>query len=127
MWGYPGIPGADYATGRADRNLKWGERCATGTPGGPVGYCPAVSGSVAVKEGVDAGGRGLPSQPEVLDALGGARECPYTAHVRMLSGSGGPHGIRGRSGGSGGLTSRTCAIRRGHPNQVPMFPSVAMI
>ena len=47
---------ADYATGRADRNLKWGERCATSGPGGPVGYCPAVSGSVAVKEGVDAGG-----------------------------------------------------------------------
>ena len=27
---------ADYATGRGDRNLKWGDRCATGSPGGIV-------------------------------------------------------------------------------------------
>ena len=27
---------ADYATGRADRNLEWGERYATDRPGGPV-------------------------------------------------------------------------------------------
>ena len=38
---------ADYATGRADRNLKRGERCATGSLGGPGWLLPAVSGSVA--------------------------------------------------------------------------------
>ena len=38
---------ADYATGRANRNLKSGERCAMGTPGGPGGGCPPVSGRVA--------------------------------------------------------------------------------
>ena len=101
---------ADYATGRADRNLKWGERCATSGPGGPVGYCPAVSGSVAVKEGVDAGGgghrrRGL----EVLAAPRGARECPYNAHVRIVSGSVAPEGLPGVASGSGGLTCRSYA------------------
>ena len=43
-WGYPGIPGTDYATGRDDRNLKWGERCATGSPGGPGDYEERTSG-----------------------------------------------------------------------------------
>ena len=45
---------ADYATGRADRNLKSGERCATsgqdgsGPADGRSGrLLPAVSGSVA--------------------------------------------------------------------------------
>ena len=51
-WGYPVIL-ADYATGRADRNLKRDERCATGSPGGSSDCCPR---SRRVSRG--AGGRG---------------------------------------------------------------------
>ncbi len=41
----------------------------------------------AVMAGVDAGGGRPSSRPDVLTAPRGARECPYKAHVRILSGS----------------------------------------
>ena len=63
-----------------------------------------------MKDGVDAGAgdrrRGLGAQPP-----GGARECPYKAAVRIVSGSVVPGGS-GQAGRSGGLTSRTCASWR---------------
>ncbi len=39
-------------------------------------------------------GRRPSSRLEVLTAPGGARECPYNAHVRMLSESVVPDGLR---------------------------------
>ncbi len=40
-------------------------------------------------------GRRPSARLEVLTAPGGARECPFTAHVRLVSGSGVPDGLRG--------------------------------
>ena len=50
-------------------------------------------GSRAVKEGVDAGAETVRS--EVLIAPRGARECPYNAHLRILSASVVPDGLQG--------------------------------
>ncbi len=47
-----------------------------------------------MRQGVDAGRTPL-SRLEVLIAPGGARECPYNAHVRILSGSVVLDGVRG--------------------------------
>ena len=86
---------ADYATGRADRNLKWGERCVTSSPGGPLGCCPR---SRRVSRGEGGRGRGGGDRRRGLKVLTAPRrawECPYKAHVRMLSGSVVPDGLRG--------------------------------
>ena len=48
---------ADYATGRADRNLKRAERCATGGSGRSWAAARGRGECRAGKEGVDAGGR----------------------------------------------------------------------
>ncbi len=50
-----------------------------------------------MQEGVDAGG-GRPSwRFGVITVPRGARECPYNAHVRIVSGSVAPDGLRGGS------------------------------
>ncbi len=50
-----------------------------------------------MKEGVDAGAETVVAL-EVLTAPRGARECPYKAHVRIVSGSVVPNGSEGGAG-----------------------------
>ena len=88
---------------------KWGARCTTGSPGGPVGCCPRSRGVSRGAGGRDRGGRRPSSRPEVLTAPRGARECPYKAHVRIVSGSGVPDGL------SGGQPVRGACCRSGSP------------
>ena len=71
--------------GRAVCHGRSGVAAASG-----LGECRAES------EGVDAGGGERPlSRPDVFTAPRGARECPYKAHVRIVSGSLVPDGLWG--------------------------------
>ncbi len=91
---------ADYATGRADRNLKRGEPCATGRPGGPGGSCPRSRGVSRGAGGRGRGGRRPSSRPEVLnrqEVLESARTKRTCASSAGLS----CRTVSGVTGGSG--------------------------
>ena len=63
---------------------------------GRAGRLAAARGAGAcrpVQAGVERGGRTPSSRSEVLIAPRGARECPYKAHARILSGSVVPDGL----------------------------------
>ena len=72
---------ADYATGRADRNLKWGSGVPLAVRGVQVAAARGLGACRVVQEGVDAE---TAVAPEVLTAPGGALQCPYNAHVRIV-------------------------------------------
>ena len=77
----------------------------------------------AGKEGVDAGGGERPlSRPDVFTAPRGARECPYKAHVRIVSGFIAPDGLRGGwlvRGGCGRSGSPLVAVPAHGPDRAP--------
>ena len=65
-----------------------------------VGFCQYGLGEFrAVKEGVDAGRTVIGAGGAI--APGSARECPYNAHVRIVSGSVVPDGSQGWLPGPG--------------------------
>ena len=94
---------ADYATGWADRNLKWGERCAPsgqdGCGGVPASCWPLSRGSPCGGGGLGSGGRrvgrakfrqlsggpGLRVSSEVPPARSGVYELQISAAVLAMS------------------------------------------
>ena len=83
---------ADYAIGRADRNLKWGSDVPRAVRTGRLAAACGLGERCAV-QGAWTRGRAW-----VFTAPRGAWECPYTAHVRILSGFVAPDGLSRRLG-----------------------------
>ena len=90
-----------------DRNPGWGERCDSSGPS--VWRLPAVSRSVERCRRARTRGAG-----DRRRGLAHRAECPYKAHVCILSGSVVPDDRAGVARGSRRRTSRTCASWR-HP------------
>ena len=90
----------DYATGRGDRNLKRGARCATGSR---VALARGPGACRVVREGVDAGAGDRRRGLEVIEArevLGSVRTTRTCASLVGLAG----RTVSGVARGSGAFT-----------------------